>query len=73
LIKLVKDISEKGRVSLRTIRRDANELVKKMEEEKKICEDDKFKTQEDIQRLTDRYIEKVDNILKEKEKELSEF
>jgi ribosome recycling factor len=73
MIKLVKDISEKGRVSLRTIRRDANELIKKMEQEKKITEDDKFKTQEDIQKLTDRYIEKVDNVLKEKEKELSEF
>jgi ribosome recycling factor len=73
MIKLVKDISEKGRVSLRTIRRDANELIKKMEQEKKITEDDKFKTQEDIQKLTDRYIERVDNVLKEKEKELSEF
>jgi len=73
LIKLVKDLSEKGRVSLRTIRRDANELVKKLEQDKKITEDDKFKSQEDIQRLTDKYIEKVEQILKDKEKELTEF
>lgn len=73
LAKLVKDISEKSRISLRTIRRDANELAKKMEQEKKITEDDKFKTQEDIQKLTDKYIEKVDSVLKDKEKELAEF
>ncbi|MDD5617529.1 MAG: ribosome recycling factor [Candidatus Omnitrophica bacterium] len=73
LAKLVKDISEKSRISLRTVRRDANELAKKMEQEKKITEDDKFKTQEDIQKLTDKYIEKVDSVLKDKEKELAEF
>jgi ribosome recycling factor len=73
LIKLVKDLAEKGRVSLRTIRRDANELIKKLEQEKKISEDDRFKTQDEIQKITDRYIEKCDNLLKEKEKELLEF
>jgi len=73
MIKLIKDVSEKSRVSLRTIRRDANELIKKMEQDKKITEDDKFKTQEDIQKLTDKYIEKVDSTLKEKEKELAQF
>jgi ribosome recycling factor len=73
MIKLIKEVAEKSRVSLRTIRRDANELIKKMEQDKKIAEDDKFKTQEEIQKLTDKYIEKVDNLLKEKEKELAQF
>ncbi|MDD5005138.1 MAG: ribosome recycling factor [Candidatus Omnitrophica bacterium] len=73
LIKLVKDLAEKGRVSLRTIRRDNNELIKKLEQEKKITEDDRFKTQDNIQKVTDKHIEKIDNLLKEKEKELAEF
>ncbi len=73
LIKLVKDLSEKGRVSLRTIRRDVNDIAKKAEQEKKISEDGRFKTQEDIQKTTDKYIGKIDNLLKEKEKELLEF
>ena len=73
LTKLVKDLSEKGRVSLRTIRRDANDLVKKAEQDKKISEDDRFKAQDDIQKTTDRYIKKIDDLLKEKEKELLEF
>ena len=73
LSKLVKDLAEKGKVSLRTIRRDANDLAKKTEQEKKISEDDRFKAQDDIQKITDRYIQKIDNLLKEKEKELLEF
>jgi ribosome recycling factor len=73
MIKLIKDVAEKSRVSLRTIRRDANELIKKMEQEKKIPEDDKFKSQDEIQKLTDRYMEKVEGVLKEKEKELIQF
>lgn len=73
LAKMVKDMAENGRVSLRTIRRDAVEVVKKLEKDAKISEDDCFKTQEEIQKITDRYIAKVDEILKAKEKELAEF
>ncbi|MFC1646062.1 ribosome recycling factor [Candidatus Omnitrophota bacterium] len=73
MTKLVKDLTEQGRVSLRTIRRDANDLIKKLEHDKKISEDDRFKTQDGIQKITDKYIEKIDNLLKEKEKELLEF
>lgn len=73
LIKLVRDLTEKGKVSLRTIRRDANELIKKLEQDKKIAEDDRFMAQDEIQKITNSYIEKIDNLLKEKEKELSEF
>jgi ribosome recycling factor len=73
MAKLVKDLTEQGRVSMRTIRRDGNELIKKLEHEKKITEDDRFKTQELIQKLTDKFIGQVENLLKEKEKELLEF
>ncbi|MFZ5800630.1 MAG: ribosome recycling factor [Candidatus Omnitrophota bacterium] len=73
LAKLVKKMAEDGRVSLRTIRRDANEHIKKLEDDKAISEDDRFKSQEEIQKLTDNYIGKIDQILKDKEKELVEF
>jgi len=70
--KIVKDMAEKGRVSLRTIRRDANERVKKMQTDKSISEDESFKAQDGIQKLTDRYIKEVDLILEDKNKALSE-
>jgi ribosome recycling factor len=73
LAKLVKKMAEDGRVSLRTIRRDANEAVKKLQDDKVIPEDERFKTQDTIQKLTDKYIAKIEEILKEKEKELVEF
>ncbi len=73
LKKQVKELTENGKVSLRTIRRDAIEQVKGLEKDSKITEDDRFKTQDEIQKLTDRYIERVDETLKNKEKELEEF
>ncbi|MFH0838926.1 MAG: ribosome recycling factor [Candidatus Omnitrophota bacterium] len=72
LVKLVKKMSEDGRVSIRTIRRDMNEHIKKLQKDSKITEDDSFEAQESIQKLTDKYIEKIDQILKDKEKEILE-
>lgn len=73
LVKLAKKIAEEGRVSVRTIRKDANQKLKELEKEKKISQDDRFRGQEEIQKLTDKYIEKIEEILEEKEKELQEF
>jgi len=73
LAKLVKKMAEESRVSLRTIRRDANESVNKLEDDKAISEDDKFKSQDTIQKLTDKYIAEIDKVLAEKEKEIIEF
>lgn len=73
LIKVVRDMAEHGRISLRTIRREANEKVKKLQTETKISEDDSFRAQEEIQKLTDKYIKDVDKVLEEKNKELTEF
>ena len=70
LKKVVKDMAEKSRVSLRTIRRDANERIKKMFSDKTITEDANFKSQDEIQKLTDRYIKEVDTLLDEKSKAL---
>ncbi|MDD4910585.1 MAG: ribosome recycling factor [Candidatus Omnitrophica bacterium] len=73
LAKVVKKMAEEGRVSLRTIRRDINESIKKTEQDKVISEDDRFKAQEEVQKLTDKHIKKIDEILAGKEKELMEF
>ncbi len=73
LKKVVKDMAENGRVSIRTIRRDANEKMKKLRADSMISEDESFRGQDDIQKLTDRFIKEVDAILEEKSKELSEF
>ncbi len=73
LAKVVKDMAENGRVSLRTIRRDANDRIKKLQSEGKIPEDESFKGQDLIQKMTDKYIKEVDQILEAKNKELTEF
>lgn len=73
LTKVVKDMAEKSRVSLRTIRRDANEKLKKLESEKKASEDEKFKAEDAIQKLTDKFIKEIDVLLEDKNKALTEF
>jgi ribosome recycling factor len=70
LTKLVHKVAEEGRVNMRTLRRDANEHVKKLKGEKQLSEDESFKGQEHIQQLTDRYIEQINGLVKSKEQEL---
>jgi len=70
LDKILKKIAEDGRVSLRTARHAAIEHVRKSEKDKHITEDEKFKGQEDIQKLTDKHIKDIDNLLAAKEKEI---
>ena len=69
--KILNKIAEQGRVSIRTVRRDGIDGVKKMEDSKEISEDARFKGQEEIQKLTDKYAKKIEELLKEKEKELT--
>lgn len=71
LAKLANKAAEECRVSIRNIRRDANEHSKKLEKDKKITEDDNFKLQADVQKLTDRYIQQVDQAQAQKDKELT--
>ena len=70
LTKLIHKVAEEGRVNVRTLRRDANETVKKLKTDKQISEDEAFKSQEFIQKLTDRYIEQINGLVKTKEQEL---
>jgi len=70
LDRVLKKIAEDGRVSLRTARRDANEDIKKLEKDKQATEDERFRSQEDIQKLTDKYTKEIDDLLAKKEKEI---
>lgn len=70
LDKILKKIAEDGRVSLRTCRHSAVEHIRKLEKDKAITEDDRFKSQEEIQKLTDKYIKEIDTFLAGKEKEV---
>ena len=72
LDKIVKRIAEAGRVSLRTARRDANEALKQLDKNKEIAEDDRFKSQDEVQKLIDKYIAQIEEILEAKEKEIQE-
>tara|TARA_Y100001970_G_scaffold234836_1_gene293468 strand:+ start:95 stop:655 length:561 start_codon:yes stop_codon:yes gene_type:complete len=70
LIKILKGMGEKSKISIRNIRRDANEDVKKLLKDKKIGEDENESLEKNIQKITDNNIEKIDKILQEKEKEI---
>ena len=72
LIKVTKKMAEDGRISVRTIRRDAIDQVRQLEKDSKATEDEKFNAQKEIQELTDGYIKKIDELLKNKEAELLE-
>lgn len=72
MIKLCKAETEQGRVSVRNIRRDANSDLKDLLKEKEISEDEERKGQDDIQKLTDKYIALIEEMLKQKEADLME-
>jgi ribosome recycling factor len=70
LIKVARQEAEQGRVAIRNIRRDANSELKEMVKEKMISEDDERRGQELIQKLTDKFVKEVDQVLEEKEADL---
>ncbi|WP_407681257.1 ribosome recycling factor [Pseudidiomarina indica] len=73
LVKLVRAEAEQGRIAVRNIRRDANNDLKELLKEKEITEDEERKAAEEVQKLTDTYIAKIDEALAEKEKDLMEI
>jgi ribosome recycling factor len=73
LVRIVKQEAEQGRVAIRNIRRDANSDFKELLKEKEISEDAAHGAEENIQKLTDKYIAKVDEALAAKEKEMMEI
>jgi len=70
LIKVVKSEGENSKISIRNIRRDCNEILKKLSKEKEISEDDERRMQEEIQKITDEFIVEIDKIIDAKEKDL---
>ncbi len=73
MTKIVKKRTEEGRVALRNLRRDALEEMKKAEKDKQISEDEMKRGQERLQKLTDSYIAKADEVGQHKEQEIMEF
>ena len=73
LVKVAGKMSEENKVSIRNIRRDANEMLKDLKKEKEITEDDLFRSQEEVQKATDQFISQVDELCAAKEKEILEI
>ncbi|BBO72546.1 ribosome-recycling factor [Desulfosarcina alkanivorans] len=73
LVKVVGKMCEEHKVAARNIRRDSNELLKGFKKDGDISEDDAFKAQDSVQKITDEYINRIDEVYKNKEKEILEF
>jgi len=73
LAKLARKMAEDSKIALRNHRRDANEMFKELKNEKEISEDDYHKSHDDVQKITDEFIEKIEEITTKKEKEIIEF
>jgi ribosome recycling factor len=72
LVKVVKKFGEETRVAIRNVRRDSNERFKKLEKEHRISEDELHTRQEEVQKMTDKFIKQVDEVVEGKEKEIME-
>lgn len=70
MVKLVKGEGEDAKIAVRNIRRDANEALKKMVKDKTCSEDDERRAQDEVQKLTDKFVSDIDKLLVDKEKEV---
>jgi ribosome recycling factor len=73
LVKVVKGEAENAKVAVRNIRRDANSDIKSLNKEKDISDDEMHQSEDEIQKITDRFVKQVDAVLADKEKELMEI
>ncbi|MCL6621632.1 MAG: ribosome recycling factor [Syntrophobacterales bacterium] len=73
LAKMVKKMAEEAKVALRNIRRDANEQIRKLKNDKQVSEDDAHRATDEVQKITDEFIKKVDGLAADKEKEIMSF
>jgi ribosome recycling factor len=73
LVKVARKMGEEAKIAIRNVRRDANDELKKMEKNGDIPEDTSRRGQEEIQKLTDRFIKEVDQVVGDKEKEIMEI
>ena len=72
LVKIVRKQAEEARVSVRNIRRDSNDRLKKAQKDGAISEDESHKAMDEVQKLTDKYVEEIEAVLKAKETEIME-
>lgn len=70
MIKVARGEAEHARVAVRTVRRDANQMLKDLLKDKEVSEDDERRAQDDVQKLTDKYVAEIDANLKKKEQDL---
>ena len=70
MVKLCKSEAEDAKIAVRNIRRDANEALKKLLKDKAISEDDERRAQDEVQKITDKYIAEIDKMLQVKEADL---
>lgn len=70
MVKLVKNEAEDAKIAVRNIRRDANESLKKLVKDKTCSEDDERRAQEEVQKLTDKFVVEIDKLVSDKEKEV---
>ena len=73
LAKLARKMAEENKISIRNLRREANEMLKELKAEKEISEDELYRSQDDVQKITDDFIKKVDETTTQKEQEIIEF
>ncbi|UCG22341.1 MAG: ribosome recycling factor [Deltaproteobacteria bacterium] len=73
LVKVARKMSEDNKVAIRNIRRDANDMLKDLKTEKEITEDDLYRSQDEVQKITDDFISQVDELCAGKEKEILEI
>ena len=73
LVKVARKMSEDNKVAIRNIRRDANDMLKDLKMEKEITEDDLYRSQDEVQKITDDFISQVDELCTVKEKEILEI
>lgn len=73
IVKVVHKMCEEHKIGVRNIRRDANDLIKSLKKDGEISEDDAFKGQDEVQKITDEYVKLIEGIYAEKEKEVLEF
>lgn len=72
LVKLVRKMGEDAKVAIRNLRRDANEEIRKQEKAGELSTDESRRRQEDVQKITDQYIQEVDKLVRDKEQEIME-
>jgi len=72
-VKMAKNLAEQARVAIRNIRRDANDDLKKSQKASDISEDEEKRNEDEVQKLTDKYIEEINKLLEDKEKEILEI